>query len=65
MDVLARFVSGEEAAKLKRNGYYGKTQDGLEVLLPQRGVVPGEKVYLGISKFFWAKHIIVRGIKTA
>ena len=63
IEVLARFVSREEADKLKQNGYYAEEKDGLEVLLPPKGVAPGEKVQLSLSKFFWLKKIMLQGIR--
>ena len=62
VNVLARFVSKEDAEELKRSGYYCKEQDGIEVLIPRRGISVNDKVYLGLTKFLWAKNIIVRGM---
>ena len=60
---IAKVVVREEADKLKQNGYYTEEKDGLEVLLPPKGVAPGEKVQLSLSKFFWLKKIMVQGIR--
>ncbi len=63
MDISARFADQAEKESLEVSGFRSIPSELGKVLVPEKGVILGDTIALGIMKLLWLQKITVKGVR--
>lgn len=63
MDISARFADQAEKESLEVSGFRSIPSELGKVMVPEKGVILGDTIALGLLKLLWMQKITVRGVR--